>query len=94
MVLAALAGTALAGGPVGLTVLAVAAVLAAVAGRRSGAVLGALAAVLVAAAGVLLAVGGTADVRQGLAVGAVSVVVASVLPSRRRRPGRTTPSAT
>ncbi|MGY1650602.1 alpha-(1-_3)-arabinofuranosyltransferase domain-containing protein [Geodermatophilus sp. SYSU D01119] len=92
VVLAALAGVALAGGGVGLAVLGVAAVLAAAAGRRRFAVLGALAASLVAAAGVLLAVEGTADARQALGVAALSVVVAAVLPLRRRR-GRTTPSA-
>ncbi|MGY1714456.1 alpha-(1-_3)-arabinofuranosyltransferase family protein [Geodermatophilus sp. SYSU D01106] len=99
VVLAALAGTALAGGAVGLAVLAVAAVLGVAAGRRRFAVLAVLAASLVAAAGVLLAVDGAADARQALGVAALSVAVASVLPlpsvlPLRRRRGSATPSAT
>jgi arabinofuranan 3-O-arabinosyltransferase len=85
---AAVVGTALVGGIVGLAALLVAAVAARLAGRRGGLVLGIVTGAAAGAAGILLvaAPGGTGTARQVLAVVAVAAVAASVL--RRSSPVR------
>ncbi|TFV82847.1 alpha-(1-_3)-arabinofuranosyltransferase family protein [Blastococcus sp. CT_GayMR16] len=81
VVVAAIAGTALVGGIVGLGALLVAALGGTLAGRRRAAWLGAVAATALGGAGVLLLVdpGGTGTARQVLAVIALGAVVASAL---------------
>ena len=81
VLLAAVAGTAMVGGVVGLGALLAAAVVAVLAGRRRAAVLGVVVVSALGAAGVLLLVdaGGTGTARQVLAVVALAAVVASVL---------------
>ncbi|MGY1727363.1 alpha-(1-_3)-arabinofuranosyltransferase family protein [Geodermatophilus sp. SYSU D01062] len=89
VVLAAVAGTALAGGVVGLGLLAVAVAAGAALRTRRAAVLGGVAAGAVAVAGVLLLVvpDATGTARQVLALAALAAVVAAVLPAPRvRRP--------
>ncbi|WP_369258822.1 alpha-(1-_3)-arabinofuranosyltransferase domain-containing protein [Geodermatophilus amargosae] len=93
VVLAAVAGTALAGGVVGLSLLAGAVVAGGAVRARRSAVLGGVAAGAVTVAGVLLlaAPGATGTARQVLALAALAAVVASVLPPGRLPPRRLHP---
>jgi arabinofuranan 3-O-arabinosyltransferase len=86
VLVAAIAGTALVGGLVGLGCLLAAVCTGWLAGRRRSAVLGAVAGAALVSAGVLLLVtpGETATARQMLAVLALAAVVASALPTRLR----------
>ncbi len=81
-------GTALIGGVVGLGLLALAVLAAAVAGARRAAVLAALVTVPLAVAGALLlaAPAATGTLRQVLALLALAATVAAVLPPVRLRP--------
>ncbi|MGY2076588.1 alpha-(1-_3)-arabinofuranosyltransferase domain-containing protein [Blastococcus sp. SYSU DS0828] len=86
LVLAAVAGIALVGGPVGIGALAVAYVAGRCAGRHRHLVLGGAAAGALAVSGalLLLAPGSTSTVRQVCALVAVAAVVAGVLPDPPR----------